>query len=185
MRARFGNLLGSVYAPAVLASFGVGPDRIDLRQTAQHGAAAYRAMLSAGMANRKASGAQLLHSGRIAATAVARRELAAGEVDGRLLLAIAQMSAAHRMFIVAFGARAPGAGPGIPLRQADLAQDAHHHAGHAVSAGFVRSAVAFLHAQHGQFRPARVHLVHLADGATVLRIAYTAPIPMGLPAPRA
>jgi hypothetical protein len=185
VRARFGNLLGSVYAPAVLASFGAGTDRIDIRQTAQHGAAAYRAMLSAGMANRKASGAQLLHSGRITAAAIARRELAAGQVDGRLLLAIAQMSATHRMFIVEFGAPAPGADPNIPLRQADLAEGAHHHAGLAVSAGFVRSVVAFLHAQRGQFRPARLHLVHLADGAAVLRIEYTAPSPMGLPAPRA
>jgi hypothetical protein len=185
VRARFGNLLGSVYAPAVLASFGAGPDRIDIRQTAQHGAAAYRAMVSAALATRKASGAQLLHNGRIAASPIARRELAAGEVDGRLLAAIVQMSAAHRIFIVEFGVPAPGANPDIPLRQADLAQDAHHHAGRAVSAGFVRSVVAFLHAQRGQFRPARVHLVRLPDGATVLRIQYTAPSPLGLPTSRA
>ena len=145
VRAQFGNVLSSVYAPAVLASFGFGPDRIDIRQTAQHGAAAYRAMLRADLANRRASGAQLLHSGRIAAAPIARRQLATGEVDGRLLLAIAQMAAAHPMFIVDFGIPAPGAGPDMPLRQADLAEDAHarHHAGH-VSAGYVRSMVSFL-----------------------------------------
>ena len=186
VRAQFGNVLGAVYAPAVLASFGFGPDRIDIRQTAQHGAAAYRAMLRSDLANRIASGAQLLHSGRIAAAPIARRELATGDVDGRLLLAIAQMAAAHPMFIVDFGIPAPGAGPDIPLRQADLAEDAHphHHVGHA-GVAYVRSMVSFLHAQHGQFRPARVQTVHMAGGLTVLRIQFTAPSPLGLLGPHA
>jgi hypothetical protein len=187
VRAQFGIVLSSVYAPAVLASFGFGPDRIDIRETAPHGSAAYRVMLSADLANRKASGAQLLHSGRIAAGALAWRELAAGEVDGRLLLAIAQMAATHPMFIVDFGSPAPGADPDMPLRQADLAEDAHvrRHAGHAVSAEYVRAMVSFLHGQHGQFRPARVQSVHLPDGAAVLRIEFTAPSPLGLLGPHA
>jgi len=187
VRAQFGSLLNSVYAPAVLASFGVGADRIDIRATAQHGAAAYRGMLSADQANRKASGEELLNSGRIAATALARRELVTGEVDGRLLVAIAQMAATHPMFIVDFGRPAPGADPAMPLRQADLAEDAHarHHDGHAVSAGYVRAMVSFLHGQHGQFRPARVQSVYLPDGAAVLRIQFTAPSPLGLLGPHA
>jgi hypothetical protein len=187
VRAQFGNVLSSVYAPAVLASFGLGPDRIDIRPTAQHGAAAYRALLSADLANRKVSGTQLLHSGRITAAPIARRQLAAGHVDGRLLSAIAQMAATHPMFIVDFGIPAPGAGPGMPLRQADLAEDGHayQHAGHVVRAGYVRSMVAFLHAQHGPFRPARVQTVHLAGGLAVLRIEFTAPSPLGLLGPHA
>jgi hypothetical protein len=40
--------------------------------------------------------------------------------------------------------------------------------------------VSFLHAQHGQFRPARVQTVRLANGAAVLRIEFTAPSPLGL-----
>jgi hypothetical protein len=182
VRAQFGGVLSSVYAPAVLASFGLGPDRIEIRPTAQHGAAAYRALLSTDLASRKASGTQLLHSGRIAAAPIARRQLAAGDVDGRLLSAIAQMAATHPMFIVDFGTPAPGAGPDMPLRQADLAEDTHAHryASHAVSAGYVRSMVSFLHAQHGQFRPARVQTVRLADGAAVLRVEFTAPSPLGL-----
>lgn len=186
VRAQFGNLLSSVYAPAVLASFGFGPDRIDIRATAQHGAAAYRAMLSADLANRKTSGVELLNSGRIAASALARRELAEGRVDGRLLLTIAQMAAAHPMFVVDFGSPAPGADPGMPLRQADLAEDAHarHHAGQVATAGYVRSMLSYLHTQHGQFRPARVQSVRLPDGAAVLRIQFTAPSPLGLLGPQ-
>jgi hypothetical protein len=187
VRARYGNVLSSVYAPAMLASFGLGAGRVDIRATAQHGAAIYRAMLSSDMANRKASGTQLLHSGRIAAAAVARRELAAGDVDGRLLIAIAQMAAAHPMFIVDFGSPAPGASPDMPLRQADLAAGAHahHHAGRAISAGYVQAMLSFLRAQHGAFRPARVHALRLPDGAAVLRIEFTAPSPLGLLGPRA
>ena len=187
VRAQFGNVLGSVYAPAVLASFGFGPGRIDIRETAPHGAAAYRAMLGADLANRKAFGVQLLRSGRVAAGALARRELTAGEIDGRLLLAIAQMAATHPMFIVDFGRPAPGADPGMPLRQADFAEDAHayRHADHVVSAGYVRSMVSFLHAQHGQFRAARIQTVRLPDGAAVLRVEFTAPSPLGLLGPHA
>jgi hypothetical protein len=187
VRAQFGNVLGSVYAPVVLASFGAGADRIDIRATARHGATAYRAMLVSDLASRKASGTQLLRSGRIAAAVLARHELAEGEVDGRLLITIAQMAAAHPIFIVDFGRPPPGADPDMPLRQADLAEDAHpyHHAGHAISAGYVRAMLALLHAQHGPFRPARVQSVHLPDGAAVLRIEFTAPSPLGLLAPHA
>jgi hypothetical protein len=187
VRARFGGLLGSVYAPAVLASFGAGPDRIDVRQTAQHGAGAYRAMARADLASRRASGIELLRSSRIAVTFTARRQLASGDVDPRLLIAIAQMAATHPMYIVDFGLPAPGAGPDVPLRRADLAEAAHarHHPGRVASPRYVRSMVTFLHAQHGEFRPAYIRTVRLPGGAAVLRIEFTAPSPLGLLGPRA
>jgi len=181
VRAQFGNVLRSVYAPAVLASFGFGRDRIDIRVTAQHGAAAYRALLSADLANRKDSGTQLLDSGRITAAPIARHQLATGDVDGRLLIVIAQLAAAHPMFIVDFGISAPGADPDMPLRQMDFTEDAH--ARH-VNGGYARAMLSFLHAQHGPFRPARVQTVRLA-GLTVLRIEFTAPSPLGLLGPHA
>jgi hypothetical protein len=186
VRAQFGNLLSSVYAPAVLASFGSGATRVDIRETAPHGAAAYRATLSADVANRKASGNELLNSGRVTAAFLARRELVAGDVDPRLLLAIAEMAATHPMYIVDFGRPAPGADAAMPLRQADLAEDAHahHHQGHALSGGYLRSMAKFLRGQHGQFRAARVQTVHLAGGA-VLRVEFTAPSPLGLLGPHA
>jgi hypothetical protein len=187
VRNQFGRLLGSVYAPGVLASFGSGANRIEVRLTAPHGAAAYRAMLRSALLSRKAAGTELLHSGRIMVTAVARRALAAGQVDGRLLLTIAQMAAVHPMFIVDFGPPAPGASAGLPLRQADIAEGAHahRHLGRVASAGYVRSMVAFLRAQRGQYRPASVRSLHLADGAAVLRILFTAPSPPGLLGPHA
>ena len=187
VRAQFGNVLGSVYAPAVLASFGSGAERTDIRATAQHGAAAYEVMLRADVASRKASGAQLLGSGRITGTALARQQLATGQVDGRLLIVIAQMAASHPMYILDFGTPAPGASANVPLRQVDVAESAHEHqhGGRAASAGYVRSMVTFLHAQHGQFRAASVRTVHLAGAVPVLRIEFYAPSPLGLVGPPA
>ena len=187
VRKQFGDKLGLVYAPGVLASFGAGPDRIDIRQTAPHGAASFRAMLLADVAVRKASGKALAHSSRIAATFAARRQLAAGQVDQRLLIAIARMAVTHPMYIVDFGRPAPGAGAGMPLRQADLSEDAHthHHPGRIASPGYVRFMVSLLRALRGQYRPAYVRTLHLPEGAVVLRIEFTAPSPMGLLSPHA
>jgi hypothetical protein len=187
VRARFGYRLGTVYAPAVLASFGSGLDRIDIRLTAPQGAAAYLALLRADRAHRVASGTELLHNSRITATALARQQLAAGQVDMRLLITIAQLAAAHPVYIMDFGAPPPGAGLGVPLRQADLAEgtNSHQHPGRVVSPGYVRFLISFLYAQRGPFRPMRVRTVYQAGGVAVVRIAFGAPSPLGLTGPHA
>ena len=46
IRSQFRSKLSSVYAPEVIASFGTGPDRIDIRMIAPRGPAAFRAALS-------------------------------------------------------------------------------------------------------------------------------------------
>jgi hypothetical protein len=183
VRARFGHLLGSVYAPAMLASFGSGPQRIEIRQIAQHGAAAYRAMLGADLLSRKTSGAELLRSNRIATAPIARQELSAGRVDSRLLVAIAQLAAVHPMYIINFGSAAPGADPDLPLRFADLAETGRAYRPFGWSAGYVRSMVSFLRVQRFPFRPAHVATVYLAGGVKALRIEFPAPSPLGLLGP--
>jgi hypothetical protein len=183
VRAQFGRLLSSGHAPAVLARFGVGPRRIEIRQIAEHGAAAYQAMLGADLLRRKTSGAALLRSNRIATAPIARQELSAGRVDSRLLIAIAQMASVHPMYIINFGSAAPGADPDLPLRFADLAETGRAHRPYARSAGYVRTMVLFLHAQRIPFRPAHVATVYLAGGRKVLRIEFRAPSPLGLLSP--
>jgi hypothetical protein len=184
VRGQFGSRISSVLAPAVIASFGSGRLRIDIRAIAPHGAAAYAAALSADLLARKTSGAELLRSERIFVSAAARRQLSAGQVDSRLLITIAGMAALHPVRIVAFGDPAPGAGAGSPLRSADLADaDAAPGAG---SSAYVRSMLAFLHAQHAPYLPAHTGAVRRASGQTVLRIEFAAPGPPGLlnpPAP--
>src|ERR1019366_3537407 len=54
VRSEFGGRLSSVYAPAVIASFGSGSGQIAIRVIASHGAAAYESALSADLAARKA-----------------------------------------------------------------------------------------------------------------------------------
>ncbi len=181
VRAQFGTLLGSVYAPAVLASFGGGLQRVDIREIAPHGAAAYRSMLAADLAARKSTGAELLRSNRINASPTARRQLSAGQVDSRLEITVAAMAAKRPIYIVAFHAFAPGADADMPLRFADLVQASPGHlaGSRSVTPRFARSMVAFLHGP-APFRPLRVEMVRLAGSRTVLRIEFAAPSPIGL-----
>jgi hypothetical protein len=179
VRRQLGSRLSSVYAPAVIASFGSGSRRIDIRQVAPHGAAAYAAAASADLLARRASGAELLRSQRILVSAATRRQLSAGQVDSRLLITIAGLAALHPVRIVAFGDPSPGAGQGSPLRSADLA-DADATADRRGSSAYVKSMLAFLRAQRAPYLPARAGAVRIADGQSILRIEFAAPSPLGL-----
>ena len=92
VRALFGSSLAIAWAPAVLASFGSGTGVITVRVVAPHGAAAYQTSLHADLADRKTSGAALLNYSRITVSATARSQLVAGQVDSRLLLALASLA---------------------------------------------------------------------------------------------
>jgi hypothetical protein len=186
VRAQFGTLLTSVYAPTVLASFGTGRQRVDIREIAQRGAAAYRSMLAADLAARKSTAAELLHSNRIAVSPSARTQLAAGQVDSRLLITIAAMAAKGPIYIVAFDGFAPGADANVPLRFADLTQASPGQpvGSRSVTPAFVRSMVAFLHGPDAPYRPLQVETAHLAGGHVALRIEFAAPSPLGLLGPR-
>jgi hypothetical protein len=181
VRAQFGTLLSSVYAPAVLASFGSGRQRVDIREIAPHGAAAYRSMLAADLAARKSTAAELLRSNRIGVSPTARRQLSAGQVDSRLEITVAAMAAKRPIYIVAFNGFAPGADANMPLRFADVVQASPGYlaGSRSVTPAFVRSMVAFLRGA-APFRPMRVETVRLAGGHTVLRIEFAAPSPIGL-----
>jgi hypothetical protein len=185
VRAQFGSLLSSVYAPAVIASFGTGPLRIDIRQIAPHGAAAYRATLGADLQNRKNSGAELVHSNRVTVSAVARKQLAAGQVDSRLLISIAGMAAVRPVAIVLFSSGAPGASPRLPLRVAEMTGpgQAGQATGRSATPAFVHSMDAFLRVQHAPYLPLRFGTVRTAAGQAVLRVEFAAPSPLGLLGP--
>ncbi len=182
VRAQFGSLLRSVYAPATIASFGSGPSRIEIRQITPHGAAAYWSQFHADLQVRKASGAELLHVNRIVASRTARRQLFAGQVDSRLLVVIASMASVHPVYLVAFGNDAPGADAGMPLRFVYVARAdvANRSGSQPVTVAFVRSMVAVLRAENTLFRPAHIARIQLAGGQAVLRIEFAAPSPLDL-----
>ncbi len=173
VRSQFGSRLASVYAPTVIASFGSGAARIDVRAVAADGAAAYEAALTSDRLARRAAGAQLLGNRRITAVPAAARELAGGQVDSRLLIMLAAIAARYPMHIVAFGAPAPGASPDVPLLTVDVTGTT------AQSAAELRQVQTLLRAQLPPYHPLHVQVLAPA-GQTTLRIDFGAPSPLGL-----
>jgi hypothetical protein len=178
VRSLFGSRLASVYAPEVLVSFGEGSAQIVIRAIAPDGGAAYRAALHADVQARMAVGQQLLGNARLQSSATARRQLAAGEVDARLLTTLATLAALYPIDVAGFGGPGAHASAGVPLRSADIS-GATGVAG-ARSTVSLSSLKGFLLAQRAPYLPAEMDTVRLATGQAVLRVEFTAPSPMGL-----
>jgi hypothetical protein len=176
VRGLFGSSLAITWAPAVLASFGSGPGAITVRVVAPRGGAAYRAALQAGLAGRVTSGAALLRDSQVTVSAVARIQLLAGQVDPRLLLALASLPGHEPIDIARFGNLGPGSSPGVLLRFADLAEDIP--AAHLAGAAYARAVWAVLNGTGARIRPARA-VSGLVRGQAVLRIEFSAPSPPG------
>jgi hypothetical protein len=176
VRELFGSRLAITSAPVVLASFGSGSGAITVRVVAPHGAAAYQASLNADLVGRKASGAALLKYSRVTVSAMAKSQLVAGQVDSRLLLALALLAGSLPVDIVRFGNLGPGASPGVPLRFADLAESVP--AAHMDSAAYARAAWAVLGGVDARVRPARA-VSGPVQGQAVLRVEFAAPSPLG------
>jgi hypothetical protein len=176
IRAHFGSRLASVYAPAVIASFGSGNARIDIRLVYAGGAAKYRADQQAALRDRKTAGAELLANSQIEASATARAQLLSGDVDPRLPLLLAMMAGSHPVHIADFVDQSPGGGPASLLRSVDLA--AVDSAAHMTRGTYLGWMQAFLGAQRAQYLPAALQPVTLPTGQTVLRIGYRAPSPL-------
>ena len=174
----FGSSLSVDWAPMVLATFGSGPAQVAVRVIGPHGAAAYRAAVSADLVARETAAAALLEVPGVDASAAARKELMVGQVDSRLLLAISYVAADQPIDMVDFGNIAPGQDPGVPLRYADLAEN--DQAGGQVSSAYVRSLIADFRNVNTQSRPASTETEVLPGGQRVLRVEFPAPSPLGL-----
>jgi len=176
VRDLVGSRLQRQDAPIVIASFGVGSARIDIRAVAAGGAAAYRAELAADLAARRTAAAELVKSPRVRATGAARLDLLTGKVDSRLLITLAELAVSYRVRAVAFGDLAPGASAGVPMREMELAAPGRP----AARLSELRRIRSFVLAQRAVFLPAQASLVRLAAGGPALRIAFGAPSPLGL-----
>jgi len=165
VRAQFGARLASVYAPQVLASFGAGPQLIEVRAVAPDGAAAFNRAVAADLTARRAAGRQLARNPRLTLGGQARRQLQAGQVDARLLAVLAALAASHRLTVTSFGSGGPGAGAATPLRSVQLA----------AGPASLTTMFAFVQAQRVPYRP-----VHAILSRAGLSIAFTAPSPAGL-----
>jgi hypothetical protein len=171
IRSQFGTRLATVYAPLVIASFGSGADRVDVRYVAPDGTAAFESQLAADKQDRITAGEQLLTNKRVQLPPAARQALLAGQVDPRLLVTLSALAHLMPLHLVTFDDPSPGVSSGIPLRGAEI--------GAAASAG-LPAMVAFLHAQQDQYAPAVARITRIAHGQSVVTVRYDAPGPMGL-----
>jgi hypothetical protein len=161
------------YAPALIASFGSGGSRIEIRAVAAGGAAGYESALRADLQARKSAGSQLLRNPRLRFTAVGAARLAAGEVDARLLATLAALSSQFRLRVAAFS----DASPGAPLlfREVTVASD-----GDGNGAAGLAAALAMVNGQETPYLPAHCAIARLGVGQPVLVIEFASPSPLGL-----
>lgn len=172
LRSQFGPRLATVYAPLVLASFGAGAQRIDIRYLAPGGTTAFEASLASARQSRIEAGQQLLSNKNVQASAQARGALLAGNVDPRLLITLGLLAHEITIRLVLFDDASPGASSAVPLRGAEI--------GAAGSAG-LSAMLAFL-AQQTTYKPSQYQKVENANDQ-VVTMQYGAPGPLGLNGP--
>ncbi|HEY5988393.1 MAG TPA: hypothetical protein VIV12_18745 [Streptosporangiaceae bacterium] len=178
VRNQFGGRLAGVYAPVVLAAFGSGTARIDIRVVAPDGTSDYLKAMSADLKARVTVGSQLAHNPRVHTPAAARAQLAAGLVDSRLLASLATVASQHAVDVLGFGdVPGPAATAGVPLRAALIAWTPPP-AG--VPGPTLRTLLNFFRSQRPPYRPSSVKEVTTTSQRTVLRVEYSAPSPLGL-----
>jgi len=162
-----GGQLASQYAPALIASFGSGGSRIEVRAVEAGGVSDYRAALRADLAARRAAGSQLLRNPRIRFSGPGVVQLRASEVDTRLLATLAALASQYSFRVTAFGDAAPGAP--VLFREVTI-----------TGIGRGRpTALAMVRAQNPPYLPARIAIT----GQTGLSIEFAAPSPLGLLSP--
>ena len=169
VRGQFGSDLAAADAPQVIASFGAGAGRVDVRAIARAGPAAFRAQLTAEQTALAAAGRQLLGNKNIQASPSARAALASGRVNARLLAILSLVSAQLPIRLLDF-IGAPGAGPDVPLRGAEIG---------VASLAARSSVVALLDVQQGAYRPAVVTLIG-GGGQALVGVRFDAPADLSI-----
>jgi hypothetical protein len=175
VRAQLRDRLAAVWAPAIIAAFGSGNARIEIRLEFPGGATGYNRVRQSYARARKAADALLLTNNRFTFSATAQAALRSGQIDPRLPQLLAAMVQKHPVQVVDFSDGSPGGGSASLLRSVDLA--APDTAAHLTSAAFLRWIERLVHVQRALYRPSLSQL-KLPTGQHVLRIAYRAPSPL-------
>jgi hypothetical protein len=175
VRAQFGDRLAAVWAPAIIAAFGSGNARIEIRLEFPGGATSYRTVQAKYLRARQREDIQLLNDRKITFSDMARAQLRSAAVDPRLPELLAIMIHFHPLRIVDFGDQSPGGGSASLLRSMDLATA--DPSGHLHPSAYISWMRSFIKAQRSLYAPA-VSQLKLPTGQTVLRVAYRAPSPL-------
>lgn len=173
VREQFGARLATVYAPQVIASFGTGQARIDIRMIPAQGAAGFGSRLAAEERAARSQGAQILGNRKIKVSPGASAALAAGHVDERILATLAILAQQHPVHVIAFGDANPGAGPGVPLRSVDLAGT--DRAAGLRPAVYQHWLLGFLRAQRAEYLATSITAGRGAGGQAVVSVEFAAP----------
>jgi hypothetical protein len=176
VRSMFGSSIDAAWAPDVLATIGSGAEEITIRLIAPNGALAYQSELGSGVAFRKNFGAALLSSNKIELSQVAQNQLNAGQVDPRLVLAIASLAYDEPIDVARFENIGPGVSTGLPLRFADLTVNGNP--ANMSSSAYINAMHAYLSSQSGQLGPVSGQSA-LSGGQDVFRVEFAAPSPLG------
>ena len=158
--------------PALVASFGSGGTRIEVRAVEPGGAAAYQSALRADLAARRTAGSELARNWHIHFTAQDVAQLRAGEVDSRLLATLAALASQYSFRVPAFGDASPGAQ--VLLRGVTITSAARGN-----KAAGLAAPLALVRAQNPPYLPAHATIA----GQAVLTIEFAAPSPLGLLTP--
>jgi hypothetical protein len=182
LRNQFGRRLPDVYAPVILASFGHGDARVDVRVEAPDGGRAYLVAQRADLLARQQTGQELLGNKDLHVSAAAGTAIAAGNLDSRLLDTLATLTGqVHRVNVIAVGDSGPGASAGVPLRMVQIS--ALVSPGRPKqNAAYLKAVLSFLKAQQPPFL-ASVSVLH-QGAASVVQVQFAAPSPFGLLGPQ-
>ena len=164
--------------PVLLASFGSGANQIDVRAISAEEAPAYNSALRADLAARRAAGAQLLHSQRLAVGAQAAGQLQAGEVDSRVLVTLVTLASQQPLRVISFGDASPG--DRVPFTEMPFRQVTVATTDSGGQAAGLAAAVALLRAQRAPYQSDQVTVLHPAGGQAELRIEFAVPSLLGL-----
>jgi len=167
------NKLASRGAPAVIATFGSGTARIDVRASEPGGPAGYEAALRADLAARTSAGAQLLKNSHIQFTAQDAAQLRAGAVDSRLLATLAALASQYAFRVAAFGDTSPGVQ--VLFRDVTITPESTRD-----GAAELAAVMALVSEQHPPYLPAHATIIHTPAGQAALLIEFAAPSPLGL-----
>jgi hypothetical protein len=171
VRNQFGARLATVYAPQVIAGFGAGAERVDVRAVAPDGAAAFKSQLVSEHAYLVSAGSQLVRNKNIQASSAARAALLAGRVDSRISAALSVLAAEMPIRLAAIDDLPPGASSAVPLRGAEIG---------AASPAALSAILAFLHAQQAPYRPAAAAITRGASGQPQVTVRFDALGPMAV-----
>jgi hypothetical protein len=179
VRARFGAGLADRLSPQRLAVFGTGPSAVEVAPVVLASRQAHAEALAADLDSRRAAGRKLITNPRLTVTAEARRLLAAGRVDSRVLILLEPLLAKHRIQVSALRGSPEETALGVPLRIVDIGRIDGRRVD---PASFrARDVAGVARDQRPPYGPATVTFPRPRP---VLRIAFPAPAPLGLMSPR-